>query len=124
MSATPIRKTTRALRDVKSINNIVAIESEPYNANIGARNLCPAQDFVTWGLVNKVVPDADLRAEAVSLARGYARHRRRVLTAIKCLTRGAAAPVARLARSELEALADYVNYPDLANGLARFAARK
>jgi enoyl-CoA hydratase/carnithine racemase len=86
--------------------------------------LYPARDFGIWGLLNQVVPDADLRTTAVSLARGYARHSRRVLTAIKRLTRGSAAPVAKLARSELEAFADYVSYPDLANGLVRFAARK
>lgn len=85
--------------------------------------LHPAQDFATWGLVNSVVPDADLRAAAVLLARSYARHSRRVLTAIKRLTQGAAAPVAKLARSELAAFANYVNEPELANGLARFAAR-
>jgi enoyl-CoA hydratase/carnithine racemase len=86
--------------------------------------LFPASDFVAWGLVNKVVPDAELRHEAVALARSYARHSNRVLTAIKRLTQGAGAPVAQLARSELGAFADYMSYPDLANGLARFAARK
>ena len=39
MRAPPILKTTRALRYVKSINDIVAIESEPYEANIAARSL-------------------------------------------------------------------------------------
>ena len=83
-----------------------------------------ARDFAAWGLVNKVVPYADLRVEAASLARGYARHSRRVLAAIKRLTQGAAAPVAKLARSQLEAFADYVNHPDLSDGLMRFAARR
>lgn len=86
--------------------------------------LFPASDFVAWGLVNKVVPDAELRQEAVTLARSYARHSRRVLAAIKRLTRGAGAPFAQLARSELEAFADYMSHPELANGLARFAGRK
>jgi hypothetical protein len=39
MRASPILKTTRALRDVKSINDIVASESEPYDANVAARSL-------------------------------------------------------------------------------------
>jgi len=86
--------------------------------------LFPASDFAAWGLVNKIVPNAELRGEAIMLARSYARHSRRVLTAIKRLTQRAGAPVAELARSELGAFADYMNYPDLANGLARFAARK
>jgi enoyl-CoA hydratase/carnithine racemase len=87
-------------------------------------DLYPAQDFAKWGLINEVVPDPDLLATAISLARRYARHSRRVLTAMKRLTRGAGAPTAKLARSELEAFADYINHPDLASGLARFAARK
>jgi enoyl-CoA hydratase len=85
--------------------------------------LYPARDFTTWGLVNKVVPDLDLPSEAASLARIYARHSRRVLTSIKQLTRRNGAPVAELARLELEAFAEYLNHPDLANGLARFAER-
>ena len=84
--------------------------------------LYPAKDFVAWGLVNRVVPDADL-SEALALARSYARHSRRVLTAIKRLTQGAAAPVAKIARSELEAFADCLNYSDLSDGLMRFAAK-
>ena len=86
--------------------------------------LYTAQEFMRWGLVNKVVPDADLKTEAVSLARAYARHSRRVLTAIKRLTRSNALPVGELARSELTEFADYVKHPDLARGLARFATRR
>jgi fatty-acyl-CoA synthase len=39
MRAGPILKTSRSLHDVKSINDIVAIESEPCDANIAARSL-------------------------------------------------------------------------------------
>ncbi len=86
--------------------------------------LHPAQQFMTWGLVNKVVPDADVRNQAVSIARAYTRHSRRVLAAIKRLTRNNTLPVGELARSELTEFADYVNHPDLIDGLARFAARR
>jgi enoyl-CoA hydratase/carnithine racemase len=97
-------------------------------ANIAAHllfsgELKPAEDFVKLGLINAIVPDADLRAAAVSLARGYARHSRHVLAAMKRLSRGAPAP-AEIARLELKAFADYLNHPDLVGGLARFAARR
>ena len=39
MSLGPALKTTRALRDVKSIDDIIAIESDPYERNVGARSL-------------------------------------------------------------------------------------
>jgi len=39
MSANPIHKTTGAVRDVTSIEDIVAIESEPYDENIAARSI-------------------------------------------------------------------------------------
>jgi fatty-acyl-CoA synthase len=39
MTRSPIFRTTRAVRDVKSIDDIVAIESEPYDANVSARSL-------------------------------------------------------------------------------------
>ncbi|HTZ65905.1 MAG TPA: AMP-binding protein [Roseiarcus sp.] len=39
MSANPIHTTTRAVRDVRSIEDIVAIESEPYDQNVAARSL-------------------------------------------------------------------------------------
>jgi fatty-acyl-CoA synthase len=39
MSASPIHKTTKAVRDVRSLEDIVAIESEPYDENVAARSL-------------------------------------------------------------------------------------
>lgn len=39
MTRSPSFRTTRAVRDVKSIDDIVAIESEPYDANVSARSL-------------------------------------------------------------------------------------
>ena len=39
MSSGSIIRTTRAVRDVKSIEDIVAIESVPYDANVSARSL-------------------------------------------------------------------------------------
>ena len=74
-------------------------------------------------MVRSGVPDPDLLVGAASLTRSYARHSRRVLTTIRRLIRRNGALVAELARSELEAFAEHVNYPDLANGSARFAAR-
>lgn len=86
--------------------------------------LHPAQEFMNWGLVNKVVSDPDVRYQAVSLARAYARHSRHVLGAIKRLTLSNTLPVGELARSELSEFADYANLPDLADGFAKFTARR
>ena len=61
----------------------------------------PAEQFERWGLVNKVTPDHDLRRQALSLARDYARHSGRVVAAIKRLAQSNAPPAAELARSEL-----------------------
>jgi hypothetical protein len=61
-------------------------------------------------MVRSGVPDPDLPVGAASLTRSYARHSRRVL-----LIRRNGALVAELARSELEAFAEHVNYPDLAS---------
>src|SRR6185312_9676456 len=39
MNPSPILKTTKAVRDIKSIEDIIAIESEPYDENVAARSI-------------------------------------------------------------------------------------
>jgi enoyl-CoA hydratase/carnithine racemase len=86
--------------------------------------LFPAQKFADWGLVNEVTPEAELLSRATTLAKGYTKHSRAVLAAMKRLAQASAGALAEQARSELREFETYVNHPDLAAGLARFAARR
>lgn len=39
MNPSLILRTTKAVRDIKSIEDIIAIESEPYDENVAARSI-------------------------------------------------------------------------------------
>lgn len=86
--------------------------------------LYPAQQFATWGLVNEVLPAAELLSRAAALGRVYAGHSREVLAATKRLLQRSMGPAAELARAELEEFAHYVGSADLAAGFDRFAGKR
>lgn len=71
-----------------------------------AARVIPAAEAAAIGLVNRVVPDAALMAEAHALARSMAEHRPEVLAAAKAALRhGAEATMAEAMRHEQEASA-------------------
>ncbi len=87
--------------------------------------LLPAAELKAMGLVSKVVPDAQLREEALAMAAQMARHSRRGLVAIKqlLLKNHEEGDSASLAREAL-AFIEYTGTPDFREGLKAFADRK
>ncbi|ALM81594.1 enoyl-CoA hydratase/isomerase family protein [Bordetella sp. N] len=87
--------------------------------------LLPAKTLEDWGLVNRVVPDAELTAAAGTLARTICGHSPLGLRTIKDLLRNSTeSSAAQATRAEIDAFADYANSRDFAEGLAAFAEKR
>lgn len=87
--------------------------------------LWPARDFLAWGLVNEVVPDAELRPRVAALAELLARNSPLGLTWIKRLVNdGIDQPVETAARAELAAFESYARSADFREGLDAFEEKR
>jgi len=87
--------------------------------------LWPARDFLAWGLVNEVVPDAELRARATELASQLARNSPLGLAWIKRLVNdGLEQPTEVAERGELAAFASYARSEDFLEGLTSFQEKR
>ena len=87
--------------------------------------LWPARDLLAAGLVNAVVPDADLRASVADLADRLARNSPLGLRWIKRLVNdGLDQPVETAARAELAAFDSYVRSEDFLEGLTAFQEKR
>jgi len=88
--------------------------------------LFPAATLAKWGLVDEVVPDAQLMARARELAREIGRASPQVLRRVRALTRANDIDPGRPARirAEIERFAEHLHDGDLAEGLAAFRAKR
>lgn len=85
--------------------------------------LVTAETLEAWGLVNAVVPAAELMDRARALAREICGASPEVVRHIKALTTSDAGRDDRL-RAELDRFADHVHGADLAEGLAAFREKR
>lgn len=87
--------------------------------------LYPAEVLREWGLVNAVVSDEALLAEAERYAAKIASHSAAGLALIKrTLQQAEGTSPAEKARAEIAAFREYVRYPDLAEGLQAFIEKR
>ncbi len=84
-----------------------------------------AQEALAWGLVTRVVPDADLAREAEALAAALAAGPTRAFGAAKRLFQlGAAGGFETQMEHETQALADMARTADCGEGIAAFLAKR
>ncbi|WP_233161367.1 MULTISPECIES: enoyl-CoA hydratase/isomerase family protein [unclassified Achromobacter] len=101
------------------------ISANRANYMLLSAELLPAGTLEAWGLVNQVVPDAELKQAAGALASAVARHSPLGLRVIKDLLRTSReVSTAQAARAEITAFADYARSEDFAEGLAAFADKR
>jgi enoyl-CoA hydratase len=87
--------------------------------------LWPARDLLACGLVNQVVPDAELRASVAALAERIARNSPLGLRWIKRLVNdGLDQPVETAARAEIAAFESYARSDDFLEGLTAFQEKR
>ncbi|HLJ64902.1 MAG TPA: enoyl-CoA hydratase [Stellaceae bacterium] len=88
-------------------------------------DLVPAADWARWGLVNEVVPDAELKERVSTLAQRIARNSPLGLTWMKRLVNdGLEQPLETALRAEHAAFESYVKSEDFAEGLAAFEEKR
>jgi enoyl-CoA hydratase/carnithine racemase len=101
------------------------ISANRANFMLLSAELLPAQTLEQWGLVNRVVADADLLQAAGELAASISRHSPLGLKAIKDLLRTSLqVNTIEAARAELDAFVGYAQSADFAEGLAAFAEKR
>lgn len=84
-----------------------------------------AEEAFSWGLVNTIVPDAELRDAAFSYARDVAKKSRPGLAAMKSLSRrGLETSLDDGLKLELAEVVDNLRSADVKEGMAAFAARR
>jgi enoyl-CoA hydratase len=84
----------------------------------------PAETLEDWGLVYRVVPDAELEASVLTFAKKLAGKSARVLRGMKSVVDRAAQPGHALALGiELLMLRDHMRTPEFREGLAQFDRR-
>lgn len=84
-----------------------------------------AAEALQWGLVNKLVPRADVLAEATKLARRFAVGPRMAIASLKgAMREGAELPEAEALRLGLERAIALGKSPEVAEGLRAFAAKE
>jgi enoyl-CoA hydratase/carnithine racemase len=84
-----------------------------------------ADEALAWGLVNAVVPDADLESAAMRFADGVATRSARAVAAVKTALGARSAGLDEALRAERETAARHnLTSADAAEGLRAFAARR
>lgn len=101
------------------------ISANRANFMLLSAELLSASTLEQWGLVNLVVPDADLGSAVAGLARSICVHSPLGLKSIKELLRNSMTSTAEAAaRAEIEAFGSYAASHDFAEGLAAFVGKR
>jgi enoyl-CoA hydratase len=85
----------------------------------------PAAESMSWGLANRIVPRAELAAEAIKLARRFAAGPRMAVASLKgAMREGWELPEGDALRLGLARAIDLGKSPEVAEGLRAFAAKE
>ncbi len=101
------------------------ISANRANFMLLAAELLPAKTLEQWGLVNAVVPDAELQDAVTKLSDSIAAHSPLGLKIIKSLVQESTKiPVEDAARAEITAFEKYAESHDFSEGLAAFIEKR